>query len=127
MSQQLAAARSSSIRSICFGVLVLLLLINQLGFSQARYLPTRADESRKEMLKAMLKEVSFALFFAMWPYFSRQFSSNFHSKILNKAYSQKILLEVFMFQLPKSLEFQLFQLKLSKLLKVLKALSLMKC
>ena len=57
MSQQLTQ-KPSSIWSFCLGILVVLVLINQLGFCSARYLPTRADESRKEMIKTMLKEVS---------------------------------------------------------------------
>lgn len=59
MFQLSTSQKPSSIWSFCLGILVVLVLINQLGFCSARYLPTRADESRKEMIKQMLKEVSF--------------------------------------------------------------------
>jgi len=50
-------SQKTSVWSWCLGLLVALVLINQLGFCSARYLPTRADESRKEMIKQMLKEL----------------------------------------------------------------------
>lgn len=60
MSHQLSTIQKPfSIWSFCFGLLVVLVLINQLNFCEARYLPTRGDDSRKEVIKAMLKEVSF--------------------------------------------------------------------
>ena len=58
MSQQVSTSQKSSIWTICLGLLVVLLVVNQLTLCNARYLPTRADESRKNLIKQMLKEVS---------------------------------------------------------------------
>lgn len=57
------STKSSSVWSVCLGLLVALLVINQLTICNARYLPTRSDESRLELFKKALKEVCVNFFF----------------------------------------------------------------
>ena len=50
--------RNSTLLSVIASILVLALVAGQLHSCSARYLPTRGDQSRKELIKQLLREVS---------------------------------------------------------------------